>query len=111
MGFIFQFFLFMFLVAVAILLIAGFKVWRFYRRMKKAAAGFGSGSSYGDKRGRRQRSSVRRYRRIIPPEYAVDVDYEVLGRTGSEQFVIIQEVLSYKGESQISDAVYTVIIS
>ena len=108
MGFFLSLFFTMFLIALVVLLYVAFKVWRFYRKVKRVTGYASEKKERGRKKGHRGQA---RRGRIIPPEYAVDVEYEVVARSGNEQFVIIQEVLSYRGESQISDATYTVIIS
>ena len=53
----------------------------------------------------------RQPRRIVPREYGEDVEYEVLALSGSEEFLVIAEVLAYRGESQITDAEYVVIMT
>lgn len=94
------------------LLVLGIALYKMLSAIKKVGRKLGVGVENARRqRYDRGRSRYRNRRtRIIPPEYGVDVEYEILALTGSECFVRVSEVLSHRGEFQISDAEYTVIV-
>lgn len=96
-----------FLIAVLLLIGLFVKLYSSAVRLQRKVRNFATGGHSAGSERRRSRSSYRR--RIIPPEYAVDVEYEVLPLSGKEYFIRISEVISIKGESQITEAEYFII--
>lgn len=102
----------LFLLALAVIGAIIYKAYRYVRDLKRK---FGIGDTPSRKTSQRRRRASAGYarrgrRRIIPPEYAVDVEYEILELTGHECFVRIEDVLSGRGEAQISDVEYKVVM-
>lgn len=100
-----------FLVALLALGLVFYRIYRWLTGVGKKVSGASSSrrrNPYGNG-GTRSRGRSRGRGRIIPPEYGEDVEYDVVEVTGTETFVSIEDVLSGRGETQISDAEYTVI--
>lgn len=109
------FFTILFVLFLLSLVAIGVIIYRIYSAIHKLKRkfGFDDTSSQASSRRKKRRRSANRYGRrgrIIPPEYAVDVDYEILELTGKECFVRIEDVLSGRGEPQISDVEYKVVM-
>lgn len=100
-----------FLVALLALGLVFYRIYRWLTGVGKKV----SGASDSHRRntyengGTRRRGRSRGRGRIIPPEYGEDVDYDVVELTGTETFVRVDDVLSGRGEAQVTDAEYTVI--
>lgn len=111
MSFFLAFLFFGFILALIVLGTVISHIYRAWRAMRRVFGFSGSKSRYGHQSGRHEYERRRpiRYHRIIPKEYGVDVEYEVLTLTGKEQFLNLFEVRTYKGESQISDVKYVII--
>lgn len=109
MSFILSFLFMAFLIGLGFLLFAammGLTAWyKVTRPMRKARA-----QADRIRREARRKEGFRQVRRrLIPREYGIDVEYELMPRTGQEQFVIVAEVLAYRGEKQVSDVKYVII--
>lgn len=99
-----------FLFALLLLGVVLYKAYRWLTRLGVKVSGSGNTrrrAPHGGSRSRGRRKGSRG--RIIPPEYAEDADYDVVSVTGKETFVRVDDVLSGRGETQISEADYTVI--
>lgn len=100
-----------FLVALLALGLVFYRIYRWLTGVGKKMSGTSGGrrrNPYGNG-GTRSRGRSRGRGRIIPPEYGEDVDYDVVELTGTETFVRVDDVLSGRGEAQVTDAEYTVI--
>ncbi len=112
------FFTILFVLFLMALVAVGLIIYKAYSAMRRLKRKFGIGGRSSSRPSRRDREAYSarnsggrrgRSRRIIPPEYAVDVEYEILELTGHERFLRIEDVLSGRGEAQISDVEYKVV--